>query len=79
MVHTRGARRRNEEDLQRAIQESRRTATRTIYPRDWNAMLQRARRSVYTKRYKPNDVSHRHRLDDDQEKDVEVTSYRRRS
>jgi len=79
MVHTRGARRRNEQDLQRAIQESRQTARRTTYPRDWHAMLQRARRGVYPKRYKPSDTSHRHRLDDTQDKDIQVSSYHRRS
>ena len=39
--------------------------------------MQGARRFI--KRYKPHDVAHRHRIEDEQDKDVQVTSYTRRS
>lgn len=66
MVATRGQRRREEEDLQRALHMS--------------MAQQRMRNSRrFIKRYKPHDYAHRHRLEDEQDKDVQVTSYRRRS
>lgn len=37
------------------------------------------RRHRYRKRYRPNDVSHRHRLPDRQRKSVHVISYYRRN
>lgn len=46
----------------------------------WQDNQQRARRGRFVKRYKPHDeVIKRHRLPDEQDKDVEVRSYRRRS
>lgn len=66
MVATRGQHRQEQADLQRALQAS---------------MAQQRMRSArrWIKRYKPTDTAHRHRLHDEQDKDVQVTSYRRRS
>lgn len=66
MVATRGQRRREEDDLQQALR---------------NSMAQQRMRSSrrWIKRYKPHDTAHRHRLEDDQEKEVRVTGYTRRS
>lgn len=82
MVQTRNQRR---QDAARRIQGAFRSANRsTLWDSLGNSeameqLMQRARRQRWIKRYKPHDTAHRHRLEDDQDKDVHVTSYSRRS
>lgn len=70
-VQTRGQRRREQENERLWDQMARQGAD--------HPNVRRARRGRYRKMYKPQDTAHRHRLDDEQDKEVHVTAYSRRS